>query len=297
MDQDKPLGVNMFKQLLRESQNELKEYLDRNLAKRIDEVLGPLKETVNVISNRIDGLAKEIEEVRQIAISNSGNNSNDKGTETRLTDASSSRSIQGRSGTDSSFKDSEYERAKRTLRLWPVRGLNKEEMLNNLCCFLRDIMRSDPIERSQIKSIKRTTAGRRSKAHNVVEVEMDCSQTRDTINRCASNLAGAIDAKGNPTAGVMIEIPDHLVPDFNVLQRYGYMCRSRYGRSLKRNIRLCDEEKGVKLDIKFPWEDDWMKMSPDFVRQLLREEQEKENMRLRERLSQSSYNFLSKEKA
>ena len=84
-----------------------------------------------------------------------------------------------------------------------------------------------------------------------------------------------------------MEIPVHLMPTFKMLERHGHQLRTRYGPELKRHIKYEDNEKSLVLDVKLPGENEWVRMTPTFVKSLKKETTEKQLERNRTRLSAS----------
>ena len=111
---------------------------------------------------------------------------------------------------------------------------------------------------------------------------------RDMIYRNAPNLSAHRDSKGQPTAGIMMEIPDYLIGDFKLLQRHGHNLRAEYGDQFKRLIKLCDETKGLKLDVLFPGESAWECVTPELAREIQNSNAAKTTDKLRQRLARSS---------
>ena len=72
-----------------------------------------------------------------------------------------------------------------------------------------------------------------------------------------------------------------------IKQRHGHQLRSRFGPNFKRHVRMSDEDRSLKLDVKFPSDDDWQTITGTLARELQEKEREGQENRLRERLSQS----------
>ena len=89
-------------------------------------------------------------------------------------------------------------------------------------------------------------------------------------------------------AGLKLEIPEHLIGLFKILQRHGHQMRSKFGKEFTRHIRMSDEDLSLKLDVKLPNESDWQTISASLAMELQDSEREQKERRLRDRLASSS---------
>ena len=83
---------------------------------------------------------------------------------------------------------------------------------------------------------------------------------RDTVCSYARNLGGWIDNKNNPTAGIRLEIPDHLYGMHKDLKIYGSILRTEHGQGLKRHIKYEDTTQALCMDVKLPDTEDWLRV-------------------------------------
>ena len=183
--------------------------------------------------------------------------------------------------------DQSYFRARRALRMWPVEGKNDEELWNNTGKFITEILDVSNVGPEDIQTVRRISAGRRSRAHHLVLVRFNDVTARDCVYRNAPRLATHVSATGVPTAGLMLEIPDHLLGSFKTLQRHGHRLRELHGPDFKRHVRLCDEERDIRLDAKFPGDSEWQCITVELAKQIDREERVKSRDRLLARMSSS----------
>ena len=68
---------------------------------------------------------------------------------------------------------------------------------------------------------------------------------RQIVHSHAKNLP-----KKGGKAGIRLEIPEHLRPDFRLLESHGNAVRAALGNEVKRSIRFDDAEKALVLNVK-----------------------------------------------
>ena len=95
----------------------------------------------------------------------------------------------------------------------------------------------------------------RSKVPNEVVVIFPDVDTRDSVRRSASNLAG------NTGAGIRLEIPEFLRQNHRALESLCYMLKQK-NPTLKRNIKFDDDALDLVLDIKKNDSSPWQKIRP-----------------------------------
>ena len=149
-------------------------------------------------------------------------------------------------------------------------------------------LKVDSVGPDDIVDIRRVSAGRRSRARDVALVLFKTVGDRDTVYRNAPKLADCVNQNNEPSAGLMLEIPEHLLGVFKVLQRHGHQLRSRFGEHFKRHVRMSDEDLSLKLDVRFPKEDEWQTISAEFAMELMHAQKSGAEQKIRERLSHNS---------
>ena len=159
-------------------------------------------------------------------------------------------------------KGEAYERARRSLRLWPVsrEGDLKERVVE----FMVNELRLDQQHAAGLNfSAKRVGGTRQPGAAAGVKDEVllafDSVGERDDVRTFAKNL----ERRGR---GLRLEIPDHLWPSFRALQSIRYELKQK-NENLKRNIRFDDENKDLKLDVCLDGE--WRTIFPEGARHSL----------------------------
>ena len=147
-----------------------------------------------------------------------------------------------------SCRDEAYSIARRSLRLWPVSRegslveRTREFLVNELCLDQQHAAGLNIVVKRTGGPASRPAAGgtRTSNVKDEVLVRFDSSRERDDVRAFAKNL----ERKGR---GVRLEIPDHLWPNFRVLQQLGYELKLK-NPDLRRNILFDDGNSNLKMD-------------------------------------------------
>ena len=147
----------------------------------------------------------------------------------------------------SSSKEEAYSLARRSLRLWPVSRegdlteRTREFLVNELCI-------DQQYAASLSITVKRAggprpgaDTARRPAVKDEVLVRFESARERDDVRSYAKNL----EKKGR---GLRLEIPDHLWPNFRVLQQLGYELKLK-NATLRRNVLFDDVLSDLKMDI------------------------------------------------
>ena len=119
-------------------------------------------------------------------------------------------------------KETAFLKAIRSIRVWPIEGNTSLEskvddfFKNALCISERDQ------EQIIIEDIYPVRSSPRSRQHNEVCVVFRDAETRELILSYARNLSTYVDKEGNPTAGIRMEIPQHLLMIHKLLMMYGF---------------------------------------------------------------------------
>ena len=186
---------------------------------------------------------------------------------------------------------SEYLRARRSLRLWPIRAMMETELWGGVGDFLQDNLglSDDQVRQEDIETISRVddpvAAGI---VNSEVLVVFSSAEKRDAVMMNANKLAGMVDSAGAPVAGIRLEVPQELVPTFRLLSRFGARLRARHGEGTKRHIKFDDFNASLYAVIKLPGDQQWTRVSPDTARKDLeasfRKEEESTQLKLAAKL-------------
>ena len=121
------------------------------------------------------------------------------------------------------------------------------------------------VNRIGIESVTTTQLLPRSKIKDEVLVHFFNAEERDLVYSHAKNLA-----KHQGKAGIRLEIPQHLKPEFKLLENHGNNIRTMYGPAVKRSIRFDDAECSLVLNMKLSPDDPWVSVSVEQARETKR---------------------------
>ena len=170
-----------------------------------------------------------------------------------------------------------YDFARRSLRLWPIKGTCDQEIKAEAIRFIRVrlLVEQAICQDDQIERVRRTRQPRRAKGrvNNEVLITFTDKFARDGVAAGARNLADYKDESGEPTAGLRVNYPDHLGSDFRALEWYGAEMRRIHGEGTRRSIKFDDELEALCIDIKVPFEEEWHRINPDTAKEFKRKVQ------------------------
>ena len=267
------------------------DFLLRSLKLNTEHIIKSFTSHVNMLSQRVDGNAARIAEN---ASSIAGCVATAVEHKSELAALSGRVSELERSGTtrvDPVHRrvtlSAEYIFARRSIRLWPVRGDEEEALWENVGNFIHDTLRVSESEVSQrdIEDIRRTLDRPPTGVTDEVIVTLNDPRKHDLIMSHSVNLAECIDQEGRPTAGVRLEIPGELMDTFRLLSRFGTRLRARHGRGTKRHIKFDDFHGSLFTNIKLPGDETWTKITPDMAREDLDASVSEESAFARKRLA------------
>ena len=161
----------------------------------------------------------------------------------------------------SSQRDQRYWKARKSLRIWPVRG-PQDEIRASVGRFLSDKLKlpEEVVEEAAASKVARVPASSKSKVTCEVTVEFPSVHLRDIVRKSAFNLAG------DREAGIRLEIPHHLMNNFKALEAASYRLKLKH-ENLKRIIKYDDEMMDLVLDFKIGAEA-WRRLKPCQAREL-----------------------------
>ena len=173
----------------------------------------------------------------------------------------------GTMSKDTQGRAARYWKARCSLRLWPIRG-EGEDLRIELQKFLTHRLRlgEDVIADTGNCSIRKIPSSKKNtKIEHEVTVEFPSVELRDVVRGAAYNLAG------QDEAGIRLEIPHHLMSDFQALNSASYRIKSKF-RDCKRNVKFDDSCSGLVLDFKTDAASNWRKLRPEQAREILRDD-------------------------
>ena len=158
--------------------------------------------------------------------------------------------------------DEAYFLARRSLRLWPIRGKTKDDLWHSAGVFLGTTLGLEgKIDGKAIQSVKRVDIPSGPGVTDEALVVFTEVVTRDQVMGSASRLAPFMDQNGRATAGMRMEIPSRLQQGFRILFRYGQRLRARHGAGTRRHVKFCDLERSLYLNVKLPGDETWSRVS------------------------------------
>ena len=170
-------------------------------------------------------------------------------------------------------EDPEYNRARRSLRMWPIDGVTREEMWRDVKDFLQVKLALLDITSQAIQSIERPEIPSGVAAKREVVVTFTHISTRDSVVGASARLAQYIDDNRKPTAGIRMEIPRRLRAAFASLYKYGQQLRSRHGEGTRKHVKFEDNNRTLYLNVKLPGDETWSRVSLEVARRGLRARQ------------------------
>ena len=157
-----------------------------------------------------------------------------------------------------------YWRARKSLRLWPI---IEEGLEMSVRGFLTNVLKLCPrrvaaleFEPSVLED-KPSREGGPQQPKDVVLVCFNTVEERDFVRASAKNLAGV-------DAGMKLEIPDHLLGSFRVLNDLAFELKKNY-KDLKRNIKFDDGNHDLAMDVRLKPGKQWKTICPDEARKSL----------------------------
>ena len=230
--------------------------------------MGELQDNVRELEGRMDGLDNKMEDKLEELVAN------------RLGDRNrTSRISQDREVDFSempSSRDRRYWKARRSLRMWPIRG-EGGDMKSAVLTFLATKLRlgEDVIADAENCHIARVPASNnknnKSKIYSEAVVEFPTVDLRDLVRKSAFNLAG------DDQSGIRLEVPHHLMKNFKSLEAASYRLRQKYP-NIRRNIKFDDEVCDVVLEFRIQEGDQWKRLRPHQAKELQRSEGGTEEM-------------------
>ena len=147
--------------------------------------------------------------------------------------------------SESTSRDDKYWIARRSLRLWPVS--REGDLTERTVEFFVNELRLDQQHAISLNIVVKRSGTRatrdKSRSGDVrdeVLVTFESARERDDVRSFAKNL----ERKGR---GMRLEVPEHLWPNFRVLQELGFELRQKKP-SLRRNVLFDDTNMDLKMD-------------------------------------------------
>ena len=183
------------------------------------------------------------------------------------------------------LREEAFLKAIRSIRIWPIDGTNELEVKVDAFIKTALCMPTKELESVIIEDIYTVRSSPRSRQHNEVCVLLRDSDTRELVLSYARNLATYVDVEGNPTAGIRMEIPPHLLMAHKLLIMYGYGLKKRHGRETRRIIKFDLIEQSLYLSYKVPGNELWHDVTPAMAKSYKDRENERSLLQFSSTLS------------
>ena len=168
-----------------------------------------------------------------------------------------------------------YNLSRRAIRAWPIEGSTEDQLWASTGDYIHEVLRvpRDEMKQELITEVRRLrTPGGSKIKHEALVIFADL-EGRDLVTSYAKNLADRVTPDGQPTAGLRMDIPPHLMTTFKLLESYGRDLRVRYGKDFKRHVRFDDEARSLYLNMRIPGDQNWTRISPDTARSFINEKE------------------------
>ena len=251
--------------------DDLKSHFDRTSQSTADR----FESLIGAVSGRVSDNAAAITELREtVKRIENGMSTHNRDVDVRLTRTITKGSPE--------YRRDRYEAARKMLRLWPVRGREEEELKVEALRFIRQKLQvcQTAVNDDQILKVRRTRQAKKSNVNNEVLVFFADKYARDQVVANAKFLSQYRLQCGKPSAGLRMNYPDHLSADFRVLDWYGAELNRRFPGT-KRNIRFDDDTEGLRMDVKVPHNNDWLKIHPQMARDIKLQRTDEDATRVR----------------
>ena len=191
------------------------------------------------------------------------------------------------SGRVTSKEDEEFDLAVRSLKIWPILGKNQHEIAKNLDDFLLNGLLIESLDGSRIiyDNVQRIDTPPNTRQHNEVLVTFRESHMRDTVLSYAKNLHTYVDPDRNPTAGLRMYVPQHLLKIYKNLDTYGYYLKQKFGQGTRRIVKFDIAERSLFLTYKLPNTATWRRISPALANTFREREEERSMLEFSNALS------------
>ena len=163
-------------------------------------------------------------------------------------------------------EETDYDLARRTVRIWPVVGTTPDQVWQAARTFLVGNLRLTDVGMEAVHSVTRATTASGPGVNNEVIVTFKEMHTRDQVMGAAAMLSTYMDANGRATAGLRMQVPPSLQSHFRILFKFGQSLRMRHGQGTRRHIKFDDALRSLYLNVKLPGDERWSRVSVEVAR-------------------------------
>ena len=181
----------------------------------------------------------------------------------------------------------EYKTARKSVRIWPIKGNNEEEITKATREFIEKalLVRNYEGEVGEIRVKRiRERAERDTTVYGEVLVTFQDDRTRDFVASRGAKLAGFVDERRKPTCGIRMEIPEFLNHLFKIMKRYTYLLKKE-NPSVKSYIKFDDYKQSLYVQVKIREGMEWVNIYPEEVHEYIRKHENLRTQNTRQLLS------------
>ena len=235
---DKPITANQMEALLLGMEHRLRAKTDKN------------SDHIKTLEQRMDASDSQLDDrIRKIVREEQGQPAQTSGLGDSSLYTKANYAHSGRHLDD-------YLEARRSLRMWPVRG---PDLASGLETFLRDKLGFDAAFIASLGDVKvRKHIDPRSKNQDEVVVAFLSVESRDAVKAAGPKLAGE-----GRAAGLRLQIPSFLSNNFRLLENLGYQMR-KMDQDVRRVVKFDDENQDLMMDVRIGGE--WRRVYPSDAR-------------------------------
>ena len=161
-----------------------------------------------------------------------------------------------------------FEKSRRSLRIWPIKGDDTDELDASFKDFAVDaLMVPDTVVRqTALAEIIRVRSSPRNAVYMEALVTFKDQMQRDFYFSKAKHLAPYRDESGAPTAGIRMDIPPYLMATFNSLNNHGYEIKRANGPDTKRYMKYDEVNLSLYLEVRLLSSTKWTRIRPEQAR-------------------------------
>ena len=137
----------------------------------------------------------------------------------------------------------------RSLRVWPIEGSDSKSMEESVVGFFCQVLGAPRIGELGIKYVRRVRSAPRGIACMEVLVEFTDDFARDDILSRGPMLADYRDHNNKPSAGIRLDIPQHLLGVFKTLEAFGYALKRRHGAAFRKHIKFNEYARALYIQV------------------------------------------------
>lgn len=156
-------------------------------------------------------------------------------------------------------REAAYDKARLSLRIWPIKGNDKEE--------LEMSFREFAIEALQVsqQTMDEILLAEIIRVYMEVNITFFTVSDRDFFNSEPSNLASFRNEQGLPEAGIRMDIPSFLLSTFKLLNDHSYEIRNVHGKETKRYVKFDEERLSLILEALLEMDEDNSRASQELL--------------------------------